>query len=519
VAILPAALAGQATQTVPATDPVYAFIDRLVAARLVDSVIMGQRSMSRREIGRILARAQARAGESPWLNTRLSEYAESFPDSARRDAVVSSIEAEATALESPARGIAPDATGAIDVLVNPLAENRLGRPLANGGTFSYRAGIGAGLTPWLAAAVSERTTWFAPRGGSDSHATRIDQLYARALWKNVSTLVGRDYLFLGQGVSAGLVSSVNARAIDQVRIASDRAFVLPWIFRYIGPTHATLSVGDLGKNQFFPRTRFVAYKVSARPHPRFEIGTSFSEQVGGQGAPGGTLAQKIEDAIPIFDATFLHRNFQFSNKFTGVDLRYTIPGVRGAQFYAEGVFDDFDIRRVRSVFTEDAAYIWGLSSSCLMECGKLRASAEYHVTGVRYYTHGFFKGGYTVDRMIIGDPLGPRARGAYGMLDMLGGRGSFGVDVAYEDRSGNMYGAASTTPNDSDFRFVITARNPAERRWRAMTNVVVGGRRERFTYTLTTGAERVENLGHVNGWRTNWLLEAGIHMRPTLPFF
>jgi hypothetical protein len=519
LAAIPATLAAQATQTVPANDPVYALVDRLVAARLVDSVIMGQRSMSRREIGRILGRAQARSGNSAWIASTLREYRASFPDSVERDAITSIVTADATALESPARGITPDGNGVIDVRVNPLAENQLGRPIADGGTFSYRAAIGAGITPWLAAAVSERTTWIEPRGGPSAHDARIEQLYGRALWRNVSTLVGRDYLFFGQGVFAGLTSSVNARAIDQVRVASDRPFLFPWLFRYVGPTQATLAVGDLGKDQFFPHTRFVAYKVSSRPHPRFEVGTSFSEQVGGQGAPGGTLLQKVEDAIPILDGVVLHRRTLFSNKFVGVDMRYTVPGLEGTQFYAEGVFDDFDLRRVRSVFTEDAGYVWGLSSSCLVECGKLRASVEYHVTGVRFYTHGDFRSGYTVDRMIIGDPLGPRARGAYGMLDVLGGHGSLGLDFAYEDRSGNLYGSTTTTTDDSDFRFVIIGRNPAERRWRATSSAVLGSRSDRLAYTLRTGAERVENFGHVKGWRTNWLLQGGIQLRPTLPFF
>jgi hypothetical protein len=121
--------------------------------------------------------------------------------------------------------------------------------------------------------------------------------------------------------------------------------------------------------------------------------------------------------------------------------------------------------------------------------------------------------------MIIGDPLGPRARGAYGMLDMLGSRGSLGFDLAYEERSGNLYGSTTSTVDDSDFRFVIIGRNPAERRWRATTNAMLGGRRDRHAYTLKAGVERVENFGHVKGWRTNWLLQAGIQWRPTLPFF
>jgi hypothetical protein len=39
-------------------------------------------------------------------------------------------------------------------------------------------------------------------------------------------------------------------------------------------------------------------------------------------------------------------------------------------------------------------------------------------------------------------------------------------------------------------------------------------------YTVSGGAERVENFGHVAGaWRTNGLVQAGIQIRGTPPFF
>jgi hypothetical protein len=190
------------------------------------------------------------------------------------------------------------------------------------------------------------------------------------------------------------------------------------------------------------------------------------------------------------------------------------------QFYAEGVFDDFDLRRVKSVFTEDAGYVWGLSSSCLGECGRARASLEYHVTGVRFYTHGGYRGGFTLEQKFIGDPLGPRGRGAYGIFEVDGRRRSVTFNLAYEDRNGNKYGAVTSTPDDSDFRFIVLERNPAERRWRSTVTATFGGIRDRMGYTVSGGAERVENFGHVAGaWRTNGLVQAGIQIRGTPPFF
>ena len=520
LALLPGVVAAQATQTVPSNDPVYAFIDRLVAARLVDTVIVGQRAMSRREIGRIIAEAKARAGTSGWLAERIRDYEVPFPASLAQAPLTSKAEVQATLLDSPGRAIGPDANGVIDVDVNPLASNQLGHQTANGGSYALRLQLGSGVTPWLSVAGAGSANAYDVRDGTTSSQWETNQMYARALWRNVSVLAGRDYLFFGQGVNAGLLVSSNPRGMDQVRLASDRPFVMPWLLRHLGSTQATISLGDLGEDQFFPHTRFLGYKVSIRPHPRFEIGAGFAEQVGGQGAPGGTFFQKAVDAIPLIDGLILHRRLEFSNKFVGVDLRYSLPWIAGAQFYAEGVFDDFDLRRVKSTFTEDAGYVWGLSTSCLSECGRVRASAEYHVTGLRFYTHGAFQSGFTVDQQIIGDPLGPRGRGAYAMLDVDGHRTTVGLNLAYEDRSGNLYGSATSTVDDSDFHFVIIGRRPAERRWRATATGTLGGLNDRFAFTIVGGAERVEHFNHLPGnWRTNGLLQLAVQVRPTLPFF
>ena len=486
----------------------------------MDTVIVGQRSMSRREVGRVIAEARRRAGESGWLAERIREYAQSFPDTLLKAPVSASADADAIYMDSPGRGIEPDGTGVIDVDLNPLSSYRLGRTIADGQTYSYRLGVSAGLTRWLAGAAAERMSWIDSRNARGASKTEVEQLYLRGLWRNVSLLAGRDHLYFGQGVDAGMMTSLNPRGVDQVRLSSDHPFVLPWLFRYAGPTTGTIALGDLGPRQFFPHTRFLGYKVSARPHPRFEIGTGLVEQVGGEGSPGGTFLQKAVDAIPIIDGVILHRNFQFGNKFVGVDIRYALPGLRGTQFYAEGVFDDFDLRRVKSVFTEDAGYVWGLSASCFGECGRVRASAEYHVTGLRFYTHGGYNSGFTLDQKFIGDALGPRGRGAYGIVDVDGHERSLRVNFAYEDRSGNKYGAVTSTPNDADFRFVILERHPAERRWRTTTTATFGSIRDRVGYSLTAGAERVENFAHAQGaWRTNGLVQIGIQIRGTPPFF
>jgi hypothetical protein len=133
---------------------------------------------------------------------------------------------------------------------------------------------------------------------------------------------------------------------------------------------------------------------------------------------------------------------------------------------------------------------------------------------LRYYTHGIIRNGFTVDRQIIGDQLGPRGKGAYATLDVERAATTLGFHTAYEARSGDKYSAVSTTPDDADFRFVMTERHPIERRWRAWSTVRQGHSRSRVSFRFAAGVERVENFAHAdNVWRTNWMTDVGVEYR------
>jgi hypothetical protein len=517
--------AGQATTTVNPSDPVYGFIDRLVAIGAIDTIIVGQRPLSRREIGRILDEAGRElptyTTDAGWLSRTLKRYREAYPypvgDSVSRKPSISRYGAEVLSTDSPSRGIPPDANGAIDVDVNPLVANRLGVRHVDGTTGTLSTALEMPLQSWLVGSAAGRLTASRARGSGTSTDGQVDQLYARALFRNVAITIGRDYVFFGQGMSAGLTNSLNPRGFDMVRISSERPFVLPSLLRLFGPVSATAFLADLGASQRFPHTRLFNYKVSARPTSALEVGASIADQVGGQGAPGGTFLQKAEDAFPLIDATILHRNLLFSNKFFGVDARLRVPKARGLQLYMDGALDDFDLRRLRSSLTEDGGYVWGASLDCLGECGPTKLTGEYHVTGLRYFTHGILKSGYTLDRQFIGDQLGPRGKGMYLTLalDRIGHR--FTIETAHEIRSGDQYGVVSTTTNDSDFHFVLYQHNPAERRWRSVVTTAIGHPTDAVTTLFSAGVERVQHFAFQPGsWRTNGLLQVSVEVRPGL---
>jgi hypothetical protein len=257
--------------------------------------------------------------------------------------------------------------------------------------------------------------------------------------------------------------------------------------------------------------------VAAHPHRRLEIGVEVLDETGGNGAPPASFADRVADAIPLIDVAFLpNRDFQFSNKFAGLDFRWSAPSLAGLALYAEGAVDDFDARRLRSSLLEDGGYIAGVSLACITECGRLGVRAEYHQTGIRYYTHTDFPSGIQQNAVLIGDPLGPRGVGGYLTMDTeLSAVGGLAVTGAYEVRSGNRYASTATGPRDSGFHFVQIERHPGEHRARTLVTWTSPSRGSRNAVSATVGVERVSNFAFVDGRdRTNALAQVRYELRP-----
>jgi hypothetical protein len=90
----------------------------------------------------------------------------------------------------------------------------------------------------------------------------------------------------------------------------------------------------------------------------------------------------------------------------------------------------------------------------------------------------------------------------------------FSMNLAHEIRSGDRWGAVTTTPNDADFHFIILEHHPAERRWRA--TVSAGPDRPTpVAATLSVGAERVEHFAfQPSAWRTNAFVQFKVSFDP-----
>ncbi len=510
----PAAVLAQATPYVPPDARVYRDIDRLAAAGLIDTLLEGVRPFSEREVSRLLREAQRNLGrmrgDGAWARRAIDADLAALVRPGNR--AVDAWRGELSEMQSPYRGVPTDGNGRLNATINPLAANRLRRSLVDGNTASIESMHSAQLGGQVAVSFNPRFSVESPRISSSYTDLSLQSGAVDLLFGNVSITAGRDYVIYGQAPTGGLLLSANAPPLDMVRVASDRPFLLPWVFRRAGPLRGSLFVADLGTSQIYPHARLVGYHLSALPHPRIELGLEVIDAMGGRGGQAASFGDRVLDAVPIFDVFRSKSDFQFSNKIAGADFHWHMPQWSGFEFYGETAVDDFDARRLRSVFLEDAGYVVGMAASCITQCGRLGVRAEYRQTGIRYYTHTDYP---IADRgTLLGDPLGPRGLGSYVTVDGETEHSTYvAVTGAFEVRSGNRYGSelTPTTP----FHFVHIGSSPAEKRARLSGAIERPFDRDRLSARVTLGAERVSNFAFVGGRdRTNWLVSTSLVFRP-----
>jgi hypothetical protein len=535
----PGIATGQATTNVPVQDLTYRHVERLVTEGLVDTVHVGQRPYTRREVARIVAEAErnlprleerasdmtlaagARAAFARRLGRARATLAalrsEFGTDGRAGTRLVESAAADWTWTNSSPRVVPSDELGGISAVTNPFVDYRLGRRYVDGGNLAIETTHRARLLPMLAAAARVRTwTGWAERGDSGGHRLTAEALYAQLALRNLLVEVGRDHLFYGQAMRGSLSVSDNAPGFDMVKLASDLPFRMPWFLGGLGPTRASFFVADLGDEQNFPGAVLIGYKFSFLPSRRVEFGVSVSNQMGGRGAPSASFGDRLLDLVPIIDPLTLgSRDIEISNKFAGMDVRVRFPSARGLEWYVDGLLDDFDHRRVWSSFRDDAGWISGINLPRLTSDGRLQLAAEVQRTGLRYYQHVQFTSGVTFDNRIIGNALGAKSHAAYLRLTRdQGATSSLSLDGALEVRSNDHYRTAWIDSVENRWRFVKVETRPRETRARVALTWRGEFSPTRPRVVAEVGYERVANFGFARGaGRNNVLGRVGVERR------
>jgi hypothetical protein len=514
----------QESAIVPLSDPAYLDVDRLAALGALDSVIIGQRPYSRREMARIVRVALARARANPDAarlgSGSLGRLVSRFGDEAiaqRRaplDRLVDGAALLATSTDAPRRGFSGSITRELEATISPLAERRLGVPAVVGQTAALELSHELSPTPWLSFNATERVEARAPRdAGVPSWNGDLLLGGGRVRYRNAALQIGREQIAWAQHSGDGLFLSSNGPALDLVALASDAPFRMPWILGALGPTQATLVVAELGPSVVRSRSKLLAYKVSVQPRRSLELGATFMNHYGGEGGRASSLGMRLVDFLPFVDI-FRGHNYTDttrtldvdSDKLLGIDGRWRAAGLGGLVLTTELLIDDFDVHRIPTLFGWDGAQTFGAElPSVAGSRVSARVSAKH--TGVRTYTHGALSNGVTTRGRLLGDELGPDAKsfGAeIGWHPDRGPRGTLEVVSAIMSRADYVTDAAGTHfdihrlgPPTNELRDRIVASAISELR---------GG----WVLTGRVGAERVRNADFTGGVRHDYVADVAL---------
>ena len=531
----------QGTATIPASDLAYSDIDRLSELSFLDSIIIGQRPYSRREMGRILRAAREHSNKmgEGHVSQRITDLELAIGDGILRrletrftreveldestDAVFSPLDGISLVIsgtDATRRRFPATHTQAIEATTGSLLRRRLGEPIEPGVTGALELSQRIEPTGWLAFSARERVQAYQPRDTTSAQTSGEVLLgVARARWGNAALSVGREQLAWAQSADDGLFLSYDSPALDQVSLASDEPFGLPGFLGWLGPTKATLVLADLGKSTVRSHSKLLAYKVSVQPSPRAEFGATFMNHFGGEGGKPSSAANRLIDFLPFVDI-FRRHNYTDSSqtvdvdsdKLLGVDGRLRVGGVRGVLFTGEMLIDDFDVHRIPQLFTGYGSQTFGITLPRLLSpLVSLKLSATH--MGIITYSHAYLANGIATHGLLLGDELGPDSK-------------AFGARITWEptpaarlsvDGRSAIYSNAEYASSYSDAdstRFVVrkVSRTANELRDRIGTTLLLqseAGPALSFRFV----GERARNYLFQGGRRMYFAAELGLHLQ------
>ena len=243
--------------------------------------------------------------------------------------------------------------------------------------------------------------------------------YAKVSPWNIEFEIGRDSLWWGQGHHGTLLLTDNAAPFDMMKLSNPNPFLLPWIFRYLGPFKYTFFLAQLESDRDHPNAMLGGERVDFKPFPNFEMGMARTFIFGGEGMPNDNFLGylKILSFYTVGGSTS-----DYTNQMSSFDFRLRVPALRNTEFYLEWGGDDTgnqpDIKH--RLFNLNA-YIVGVYIPRLTNDGLTDLRIEYadnvtepdDPTQGAWYTHTQYYSGYTYNGLLMGHHMGPDARDAY----------------------------------------------------------------------------------------------------------
>ncbi len=432
----------QGSPYVPLDSWVYPIFDRLKALGYVNTGMVGQRPWTRLECARLLTEAsapfegplQGKTAESPEVNALLGVLHQEFSGD---------VELLADGGWNTGAHLESVYTRFTEIAGKPLTDSEhFGQTLTNDFGRPFQEGLNnvTGFSGWATAGrwvAYVRGEYQAAPGGpaysapvrnfiaqADTNpvlpaaaipATSRFQLldaYVGLNFSNWELTFGQQSLYWGPSRMGALNFSDNATPMRMIQLNRTTPFVLPWIFRFLGPMRMDLFFGNMDGHEFPPSPIFHGEKISFMPLPNLEVGFSRTVVMGGLGMPL-TLGAVWNSYTSITNRPDENPAINNPGKRTGgFDASYRIPLPRyPLTFYVDSLADDntsplADWRR--------AGVNTGLYVPKIPGLNKLDLRMEAAYTDVPFpeqagkfiYYDGFYHDLYTNDGQLVGNTVG-----------------------------------------------------------------------------------------------------------------
>lgn len=155
---------------------------------------------------------------------------------------------------------------------------------------------------------------------------------------NISLEVGRGMQWWGPGYHGSLLLTDHAFPLDMIKLGSEEAFHLPWVFRDLGQWKVNTFLTQLDRDRDFPRAKVFGLRISYSPTSWLELGLTRLTQFNGRGRN-----QSFPNAvIKAYGQSPNQLGANDVNEQAMIDFRARIPHVdflipfpSGLQFYGE----------------------------------------------------------------------------------------------------------------------------------------------------------------------------------------
>ncbi len=514
VALISLARTAFSSVTLSQDDPAYRYLDKLMAHGLIVSTIVGHRPYTRQEVAQMIKEATQRYPnfeqrfrtnedisikesarrhrEKVYVDKILKELKHDFardldaldPNSEKANHIYGDLFerlrfqyiylGENTEAVIPENGL-----GGVTAQIQSLTENDEGRHYVRGSNFAFETRHWAQLGSHFSLLFEPRYQFQFPQGEDSENGNGVDKVFIQRLnaqftWKRLGIEIGRDAVQWGVTPTGGLFFSHEARPLDMAKISSLGTFRYPFFFKHFGEAQWSLILANLGPEQRFSYPWFLAVKNSHRSTRYLEVGTSLGFLFGGNG-------EKPEENV---------------DRNAALEILGTIPLWNGFQIYSEFYLEDIHAS-LSQILKYDMSYLAGVYFPRLNHSGTIDLRLEYRWLSPRYARHPVYTNGLTINRFLLGDPLGPDAQGVKVEFRYEANLNNlFKLGFYYDQRDSNLY---DSKPNQ-------VFNGPTESRYRGQVGIW-----HRFNSHLigetAVNFERGVNLGFDEGDdRWNWSL-------------